>query len=306
MKKSRFMTLVCAILLLTAMAVPVHADTGPKPSVVIKVEGLAGRECWVTLLSDRWSTGPHSSPYRADEDGVLRDREGGVPDLASHEDMDPVWQAFLRYAVKTFNQEGLYFLDYLGQTNDGYFRWGYYPPTRFKIALYFPQSDTLAVTDAFYERYAFDSGYTVDVSEVSLDVGGVVTGLTAQESYRLAIEPLGLLFRMVLTLGVELLIARRLFDLREKRQAALILGANLVTQLLLNLGLNVYAYYSGPVSVLLYAIMEGAVVAAETLVYQWKLLEKRKLSTVFSYALVANLASFAVGWGLSHILPGLF
>ena len=42
--------------------------------------------------------------------------------------------------------------------------WTYYSPKSFKILLYFPEQGVF-VTSGIYERYAFDSYYTVDMSE---------------------------------------------------------------------------------------------------------------------------------------------
>ena len=53
--------LLLACLLLPLFCLPARADAGPKPSVVIALEGLEGRECWGTLLSAQRSTGPYSA-----------------------------------------------------------------------------------------------------------------------------------------------------------------------------------------------------------------------------------------------------
>lgn len=50
--KKRWRSILTALLLLLPLtAMPVSADVGPKPSVVVALEGLEGRTCWGTLLS---------------------------------------------------------------------------------------------------------------------------------------------------------------------------------------------------------------------------------------------------------------
>lgn len=126
------------------------ADTGPKPSVVIDLVGLDGRECYGTLLSEDESYGPNRA-WREGEEMY-----------AYHEDDPEIWRKFVDYK----DTDGYYFLQqFWNCTEANGFKWGYYPPDPFKLLLYFPETDTFAVTPV-YEQYAFDSYYTVDVSEI--------------------------------------------------------------------------------------------------------------------------------------------
>ncbi len=126
------------------------ADTGPKPSVVIELVGLDGKECYGTLLSSRESYGPNRA-WREGEEMY-----------AYHEDDPDIWRKFVDYK----DTDGYFFLQqFWNCTEENGFKWGYYPPDPFKLLLYFPESDTFAVTPV-YEQYAFDSYYTVDVSKM--------------------------------------------------------------------------------------------------------------------------------------------
>ena len=64
---------IMATIFLLVMLVPFHvfADTGPKPSVNIKVEGYEGKAFYITLFSARPSTGPHSA-YNGEEGYAMR------------------------------------------------------------------------------------------------------------------------------------------------------------------------------------------------------------------------------------------
>ena len=46
----------------------------------------------------------------------------------------------------------------------------YYPPPKFKILLYYPETETF-VSSGIYERYAFDTYYTVDMN--GMDIGSM-------------------------------------------------------------------------------------------------------------------------------------
>ena len=141
-KPSLLLRLLCLLLLLGCVTLPVHADTGPKPSVVVELTGLDGRECWATLLSTTHSTGPHSSIFRPTESGG-RERNHNIgygypPDVPEY----PIVKAFMAYEES--DPEELYFLQFVQDcTGTGQFRWGYYPPREFKLLLYFPETDRI-------------------------------------------------------------------------------------------------------------------------------------------------------------------
>ncbi len=148
----RILTKIVPIVLILSIvfSFTAFADTGPKPSVVIDLVGLSGRECYGTLLSVHDSYGPNRA-WREGEEMY-----------AYHEDDPEIWRKFVDYK----DTDGYYFLQqFWNCTETNGFKWGYYPPDPFKLLLYFPETDTFAVTPV-YEQYAFDSYYTVDVSKI--------------------------------------------------------------------------------------------------------------------------------------------
>lgn len=150
MKKALIKIVPVVLILSIVFSFTAFADTGPKPSVVIDLVGLDGRECYGTLLSDDESYGPNRA-WREGEEMY-----------AYHEDDPEIWRKFVDYK----DTDGYYFLQqFWNCTETNGFKWGYYPPDPFKLLLYFPETDTFAVTPV-YEQYAFDSYYTVDVSKI--------------------------------------------------------------------------------------------------------------------------------------------
>ncbi len=297
MKKKIGILLLFVMVLFVVLPVPASADIGPKPSTEITFSGLEGETYYVTLLSPSPSNGP-SSAY----DGITenaRYHEG--------EEEYGIWKKFVDYA----DTDGFYFLQVFGtcRGNDS-FRWGYYPPSTFKILLYFPKYDTFAVSGQ-YERYAFDSYYTVDMA--GYDIRSVTQGsvLSAKKSYDYKWETVSLLCRIVLTILLEVGVAL-LFGYRERKQLLFILLVNVITQTALNVLLNVINYFQGALAFTLYYLtLECLVFASEAILYYFlmKKFSRKECSRnwlAVVYAFAANTASFAAGLVLAHWIPGIF
>ena len=134
--KKRLFSFVWAALLLAAMALPAGADTGPKPSVEVAILGLEGRECWATLLSEVPSNGPNQSLWRENEEGEWVRKENVTPWHSLGDPEYPAWSAFRAWEEE---QQDWFFLQEVWDASEGSFRWGYYPPSVFQIALWFPE-----------------------------------------------------------------------------------------------------------------------------------------------------------------------
>ena len=293
----------CVVLLMAALPVTASADMGPKPSVVIDFKGLSGETYYVTLLASVESTGPYSALSFLERDNLILDDKEWY--YGAEEDY-PIYLKFLEYQ----DTDGYYFLQFLQDCSETHrFSWTYYPPSNFKILLYFPEKDSYIVGGP-YERYAFDSYFTAVVhnkvapNTIYFDIMDVST------SYDYRGEILSLIARIVLTIAVELLIAL-LFVFRLKKQLLLILAVNLVTQIGLNVTLNLVNFGYGPLAfVFAFILLEIAIFIIEAILYSIFL---RKLSDTpvpkwkpTIYALVANAASFAAGLILAYVIPGIF
>lgn len=276
-------------LLLFTLLLPMtaSADTGPKPSVNVEFRGLEGQTYYATLLSETDSTGPWSHSHEYYD-------YYGDPD---------VWKAFNGYE----DPDGFYFIGCFEDCSaDHTFSWTYYPPQVFKVLLYFPETDTFAVTEDTYARYAFDSYFKVNARAAP------ETGLVAplHKDYPFGQEALSFLARVVLTLAAEVALAL-VFGFRAKKQLKTIFWVNLATQVLLNLLLNFINYRSGSLAFTLnYVWMEAVVFGLEGLVYaatlkKWDR-DPEKKRHPWVYALTANGTSFALGLFLAHQIPGIF
>lgn len=299
MKKRWCSILTALLLLLPLTAMPVSADAGPKPSLVVALEGLEGRTCWGTLLSQQEGTGPYSRFYG----------EEAAEDPAE----DRALRALL--PLERIDSEGFHLLDFVEDCSNGELSWTYYPPHTYKIALWFPEENALAVSGV-YHRYAFDSYYRLDLSGVELTPEGIVELEAArlQRDYPYGASLLALAGRGALTLGAELLLALA-FGLRTGRALKWVAVVNLATQLGLNLALELFTYCNGALEGMMailalpvYLAAEVAVTLVELRIYRRKLTGERGLSgrRITAYTWTANLCSFLAGVLLSFQLPDLF
>ena len=287
--KRKLFAFLMSIILVMSLPVTASADIGPKPSVRIQFTGIEGETYYGTLLSELRSTGPATA-----WDGYEEYRDW------KPENEKPIWEKFVAYE----DADGYYFLqEWWDCSETNQLNWTYYPPTPFKILLYFPETDTFYVSEV-YERYAFDSYFTVDLSAFDTDP------IMAHQSYDYTWEIISLIARIILTIALELGIAL-LFGYREKKVLGFLAVVNILTQVTLNVALNIINYNSGALTFTFsYVLFEILVFAIEAIVYA-ALLKKfsskeQKKGRAVGYAFIANTASFALGLWLAHIIPGIF
>jgi hypothetical protein len=279
------------------MPTTAYADVGPKASVVIDFEGLEGENYYVTLLSNVSSTGPHS---------VLDETYNNQRYYEEDKEYS-IWEKFLSYEDK----DGYHFLQYFENCTDtSEFTWGYYPPSKFKILLYFPEQDSFAVSKDVYEKYAFDSYYKVDAKGLKMQSGVINYSIEAEKNYNYTWEIISLVIRIIATIAIEVLIAL-LFGYRAKKQLLIILVTNVVTQSVLNILLNIINYHQGSMMfVINYVWKEILVFVIEAFVYSICLHKygngKSKKWILILYALIANAVSFVGGIFIAYLMPGVF
>ena len=289
MKRRIFAVLRCLVLI-SALPITARADIGPKPSVQIEFTGIEGVTYYGTLLSEHKSTGPASAWDGNSEHADYQPGDEGYE----------IWLKFVEYE----DTDGYYFLQWWWDCSENnQLNWGYYPPSPFKILLYFPETDSFYVSPV-YERYAFDSYFTVDLSDYLSEA------LAADRSYDYTWEIISLVARIVLTIALELGIAL-LFGYREKKVFAFLAVVNVLTQVTLNVALNIINYNSGSMSFTFsYGLYEVFVFAIEAIAYALLLKKfsgkEQKRGRAIGYAFVANAASFAFGLWLAHLIPGIF
>lgn len=298
--KQFFIRVLCALFVFMALPMTIHADIGPKASVRIQFKNMPNELCYGTLLSDKESTGP-ASVWDGIKEHARKDEETA-----------DIWDAFVNYK----DSDGYYYLQQhykVSDTNE--IAWTYYPPNRFKILLYYPETGTF-VSSGIYERYAFDTYYTVDMDGIDIhDVEyneelSTNERIEAYRSYEYRQEMIGLAVRIVLTIVIEMLVAL-LFGFREKKQLVILAVVNIITQILLNVGLNIINYNSGSMAfTIFYVLLEVVVFIVEAILYCILLkkasMKKKKNWYYVLYSFIANLVSFTAGMIIANVIPGIF
>ena len=289
MKRKLSQLIIVFLCMVMLFPIGVNADTGPKPSVRIKFENIGDELCYGTLLAKEESTGPASAWDGKEENIYL-----------SFVDRD-IWEAFVNYE----DSDGYYFLQWAWIVNDTKeLAWTYYPPNEFKVLLYYPETNTFMVSDV-RKRYAFDTYYTVDMD--GIEIGSIKYDenlssnqrLEAFKSYEFKNEVKALGCRMLITVVVEVLIGL-LFKFRNK-ELLYILFINVITQIILNVLLNIYTgfgYYFVYLSLELLAFVIEAI-------FYCLMFKKKKWHCVL-YSVVANVSSFVIGLYLANLFPGFF
>lgn len=289
MKRKLSQLIIVFLCMVMLFPIGVNADTGPKPSVRIKFENMGDELCYGTLLAKEESTGPASAWDGKEENINL-----------SFVDRD-IWEAFVNYE----DSDGYYFLQWAWIVSDTKeLSWTYYPPNEFKVLLYYPETNTFVVSDVC-KRYAFDTYYTVDMD--GIEIGSIKYDdnlssnqrLEAFKSYEFKNEVKALGCRMLITVVVEMLIGL-LFKFRNK-ELLYILFINVITQIILNVLLNIYTgfgYY------FVYLSLELLVFVIEAIFYC--LMFKKKKWHCVLYSVVANVSSFVIGLYLANLFPGFF
>ena len=278
--KKRMLAAVLAVFVLVPMLMPlVSADSGPKPSTIITVPG-AEEPMVLTLLGDREQHGPYIAVQPGEEPGSW---------IGDDPDQTGAWYALRDYA----DPDGFVFY---GELWEGQVRWTYWPPETFKIAVYYPQRELLWVSAETYERYAFRSNYRLILPAPGENAVSGEADMVLRREHNWFTELGGLVFRILLTLAVELALAG-LFGFNSPRQRKCILLTNLVTQVGLNVLLWVWYFYDGALAALIRLFLaELVVLAVELVVYLRRLREGEGSGRTAVYTICANVISVVVGF----------
>ena len=296
MKKFIKLFLMLFVLTLSlAFSVNASADTGPKPYVEITINGDT-KGMYMTLLSDTNRRGPH---HVYDEKYYNYTKEDNLIGLK-----------FIEYKDK----DNFYYLQNYSDISNNKYRWGYYPPTTFKILIYDSINDKFITDDVIYRKEEFGSIYTLTLSDninvvkepgVDRPAEDVNNSFVVEKNSTIGRGILAFFTRLIICLAIELLLAL-LFGFR-KLELIPILIVNVVTQIAFNLFLTIYIYFNGFQLLLIipaYIFFELLIFASESIsnTYFIKLvdnkcgIETKKPGMIILYTLVANFASLVLGY----------
>lgn len=285
------------LVILCAFPVVARADMGPKPEIRIEITDFEDEVIYASLFA----------------------KEGG-PSPVSYGDWDRVpeeiQKAFEDYSKSAYGRfvEDIWMIDGERSILDC----GYIPPDSFRLVVYLPGEGTF-LESGIYERYAFESEFSVKLSERTED--GKLILHDKKKNPVLNLFSLSVLSRIFLTILIELGIAWG-FQLRRKKEILFIALTNLMTQLYLNIRLCTYSYKSGVglgytvtflslefwivvVEAILYAVFLRKIrrkqMAVETDEGNGKSSGKWTIFVMVLYAIIANVVSFLAGFVLSVV-----
>lgn len=274
--------IISLLLMIVSFSTTTKADTaGPIPYAIITIEGIGNEKCYYTLLY---------------ETNISESYENNIPiqGYAETQSEKEILNAFMNYK----DEDGYYFINDFRRISEKTVRWEW-PSKRFKILIYVPENRTYIVSN-ICEDYAYDSYYTISVAEVIGEQDSIVNA-QAHRSYNYKREGFQLILRVMATLLIEMLLAL-LFGYKEKRQILVIFVANLVTQVILNIYLNVFTYLQGPWLLTFIPLLVGeiGVFLLEAVIYSLCLnrvaINKKPMNravlNAVAYAFLANVISF--------------
>lgn len=283
-----FLAFICIVTCLAPLSA--RADHGPKPSVTVTVENPNHEKAYATLL------GPAKNYWNKEAVVVDGDKiiEGGKKS-------DCPDDVFLKLAQFKDEKGFSFYGEVVEVTNGGNVSWTYGTQEKFELLVYYPETQLYAKSDVCL-RYTFDSFYKATINGVQ-DNGHIEVKQNVAGNLNQNIGPrlLGVLGRFVSTLIVEILLALA-FGIRHKAGLKVVLIANIITQLALNLvillmSINRSLYL---VTIIIYILMEIIICFVEALIYIWKLRkpDNSKYSKVklILYSLIANVCSAMLGF----------
>ena len=258
----KIFVIIAAVFFLSGLFIrPVSADMGPKPSVTITISDPPEGRYYVTLLGNE----EHGPWGFVNEENMEADVSG--------EEETEAYKAFLTYE----DEEGYRLLNYVSECSEDHeFKWSYYPPENFKIAIYSVKDQSLKVSQAI-NREAFEAYYDVNFKN----------DMSVSEDTRLGRRIALFAIRVIVTIGVELLLGV-ILGYRSKSEIRTIIITNLITQVTLNLFMSLIDYSTGAYAWLIFfPIGELIVLVIEMIVYLIKFKGQNKFKTVL-YSMFAN------------------
>ncbi len=269
MKKIKVLLGVLLFLLIFSVGTTtVSADMGPKPASYITIKGIEGE--YVACFAAKEAWGPNYDYERWQEYEI---------DYVKY---NPI--------MEYKDDEGFKWItEYYKCNGESEIRFTYYCPEVYKIVIY--KNDQFLIATEALEMYAYATYYEIDFS-----TGTVTTpeDITITKTYNYFSEILNLIIRIILTLAIELGLFF-LFRLYTKRNFNVVLITNLVTQIFLNVIINISLYNSGILNaIFLLFALEFIILIIEFAVYQIFLKEKKRW-TIILYPLLANALSFGLG-----------
>lgn len=268
MKKIKIIFSVIVFIFLFSITTNVDADMGPKPASYVTIKGIEGD--YVACFAAKEAWGPNF------------DYEAWIEYEMDYLQYNPI--------MEYKDDEGFKWIThYYECSGEDEISFTYYCPNEYKIVIY--QNGQFLIATEALEMYAFATYYEIDFS-----TGTVTTpqDIKVTKTYDYFGEVLNLIIRIVLTLAIEIGLFY-LFRLYTKRNFMVVLIVNLITQIFLNVAVNISLYNSGSLNALFLLFgLEFIILIVEFIAYQILLKDKKRWAIIL-YPILANIFSFICG-----------
>ena len=240
----------------------------------VEFENIEGT-CYGTLLSEKTVSGSWDSKLSYDY---------------------PVPEEILSFFESYEDPDRYSYLNYLQDVSEGLLYWPFYPPEKFKVLLYWPDTQTYAVSEKPIERYALNSTYKADISD------GTVHLVRNYNYGRLVAITL---IRIAVLVTVSFLVTL-LYTQSDKKAIRSFFLSTVPFQTILNLLISVYSFRNGFsvveyylflwIPYILFFLLQGYIYRRKTNLYR----------SPFLCSFFGNLSAYAVGLLMADVIPALF
>lgn len=270
----------------------VSADTGPKPTTEITIRNLEKSD-YIVAYATKYDNYANHSRFIPGDEHCGKTYFGNADDLT-----------LLYYNVTLPEEFYLFDISYFFKdATELVCKSGYMWPDEFMLIIYNKANSNYYLTTET-KTYAFNSYFSYDMNDLKGKPIELQKNIPLAKSYNYGKEIGEFFLRLVVTLSIEMLLAL-LF--RFTKKSLLVIGiTNAVTQIGLNISLNLFAHYHGksPYILIIYALIELAIIAVEAIVYK-KFCKRGKDENkhwIIAYTLLANVLSFGLGMVLWYLI----
>lgn len=284
---SLFAFLLTFIFFITSSPTVAYADTGPKPQTTIEIYNLENSDYIVAFGAKKCNPTHHFFIPEDEKNG--KTYYGDIEDLTLVYNKVTLPEEWKLLDISSFYED----------TTRLVIQSGYMWPSEFILIIYNKVSDNYYLSEVT-KTYAFHSYFKYNMKNYQEDSISLEKKIILEKSYQYGKEILGFLLRLAVTLAIEMLLA---VAFQFNKKSLWIIGiTNLVTQVGLNLALNLTTYLSGKSLwfIIIYAFIELMIVLVEAIIF--KILCRRgKDETrefIIIYTILANVLSFVLGMAL--------
>lgn len=263
--------------IMTLSSISCNADTGPKPSTKIEIFNM-NRSDYIVGYATKYKDyyGPHKA-FDPNDDIFYYGKKDDLLVLYNNVMLPQGWYLF--DISSSFTDVNSIILDS-----------GYYWPSEFILIIYDYKNDVTYLSNDT-STYALNSYFIGDFKNLNNN------SFILKKNYNYSLEIIKLIVRILLTIAIEMLLA--LAFRFTKRSYLIILCTNVVTQILLNVGLNLFSFKNGVqlMFIIFYIFMEIFVIIIEAMIYKNKCKrgKNKDNSFIVGYTVLANLLSFFIG-----------